>query len=62
MAGQPATKRADQLKPGDRIWHQGDTYTVETSGPAHLSHWWHLDLGTQAGGVPASHVFTLVTK
>jgi hypothetical protein len=56
------TKRADQLQPGDRIWHQGDTYTVEASGPALRTHWWALDLGTLSGGVPKDHVFTLVTK
>lgn len=68
----PATKRADQLQPGDRIWIWGDIYTVKASRRARFfsRNWWrldlwHPDLGTEPTLFPRDyrdHMFRLVTK
>lgn len=60
----PATKRADQLKPGDRVWIWSDIYTVTASRPGRRSRWrldlWHHDLGTLPTDFRRDDVLTLV--
>lgn len=53
------TKRADELQPGDRVHWRGDTRTVEGSNPSQVSGLWHIDLGDEAGGIPADHLFVM---